>query len=289
MKARNTGLQQLVELGLNELEAQVYLFLLSNKPMTAYGVARQIGKATANTYKAIDSLARRGAVLIEDGDNRQCRAVPVREFMAHLARTFSERTRAAEQTLASLQLETYDERVYKVESVPQLLERCREMIAARAERLVTVDAFPKALECIVPSLLSAISRGISVYVQAYAPIAIEGAQIVVAPRGREAETYWNSQQLNVVIDGRETLIALLDNDITEIHQALWSNSLYLSCLMHAGMTSEQTVHRLMEARSGKDATRKMNAVLDAHRFFLNSEVPGQKELVARFASLSETT
>ena len=51
--------------------------------------------------------------------------------------------------------------------------------------------------------------------------------------GREAAAYWNSQQLNVVIDGRETLIALLDNELTQIHQALWSNSLYLSCLMHA--------------------------------------------------------
>jgi HTH-type transcriptional regulator, sugar sensing transcriptional regulator len=278
----DSGLQQLVELGLNELEAQVYLFLLSNRPMTAYGVARQIGKATANTYKAIESLARRGAVLVEDGENRQCRAVPAREFMAHLERTFSERTRATEATLASLQVETHDERVYKVESVPQLLERARQMIAERAERLITVDAFPKALERIAPSLRNAASRGISVYVQSYAPIKIEGAHVIVAPRGREAEAYWNSQQLNLVIDGREALIALLDNEFTQIHQALWSNSLYLSCLLHAGMTSEQTVHRLLEARTARDSTRRINAVLDEHRFFLNSDVPGQIELLARF-------
>jgi sugar-specific transcriptional regulator TrmB len=250
--------------------------------MTAYAVARQIGKPTANTYKAIESLARRGAVLVEDGANRHCRAVPVREFMAQLQESFLVRRRAAEEALDSLELETYDERVYKIESVAQLLERCRRMIGERAERVVTVDAFPRALERIAPDLAKAASSGIAVYVQAYVPTEIKGAHVTVAPRGQEAESYWNSQQLNIVVDGRETLIALLDEGLTQIHQAVWSNSLYLSCLMHAGMTSEQTIHRMFEAKAAPDSSRRMNAVLDEHRFFLNSDVPGQKELVARF-------
>ena len=48
------------------------------------------------------------------------------------------------------------------------------------------------------------------------------------------------------------------------------------------MTSEQTIHRLLEARRAGDATRSINAVLDEHRFFLNTKF-GQKELLARFA------
>jgi HTH-type transcriptional regulator, sugar sensing transcriptional regulator len=71
-------------------------------------------KATANTYKAVESLARRGAVLVEDGDHRVCRAVSVREFIAHSQQSFVERTRAAEQSLSRLPVETNDERVYKL-------------------------------------------------------------------------------------------------------------------------------------------------------------------------------
>ena len=276
--------QHLVDLGLNDLEAEVYLALLASKPTTAYGIARQIGKATANTYKAVESLARRGAVLVEDGDHRLCRAVPVGEFMAHLQQSFAERTRVAEESLSRLQLETHDERVYKLESVAQLLERCRQMIVERAERIVTVDAFPNALARIAAHLESAAARKVEVHVLAYTPIKIPGVEVVVAPRGREAAEYWNSQQLNVVVDGRETLLALLDNEIGRIYQAHWSNSLYLSCLVHAGITSEQTVHRIFDAR---DRNAEIEGILDRHRFFLNSDVPGQKELVARFAAAAE--
>ena len=287
MRARASVIQQLVELGFNELESEVYLALLASRPVTAYAIARQIGKPTANTYKAIEALSRRGAVMIEDGDNRLCRAVPVRELVAHLRRSFTERTEAVEQSLARLQLDTHDERVYKLESVAQLFERCRRMITERAQRIITVDAFPNTLQQIARDLVSAAGRGVKVQVLAYTPIDIPGAEVVVAPRGREAAEYWNSQQLNIVIDGRETLLALLDNDMTEIHQAHWSNSLYLSCLVHAGITCEHTVHQLFEARNNGADIGTVDEILNRHRFFLNSDVPGQKELVARFTAAAE--
>ena len=287
MRASAPVVQQLVEVGFNELESEVYLALLASKPVTAYGIARQIGKPTANTYKAIESLSRRGAVMVEDGDNRLCRAVPVSELVAHLQREFTDKTQAVERSLARLQLDTQDERVYKLESVAQLLERCRRMITERAERIVTVDAFPNALQTIAGELASAAARGVKVQVLAYIPIDVPGVEIVVAPRGGEVAKYWNSQQLNVVIDGRETLLALLDNDITHIHQAHWSNSLYLSCLIHAGITCEQTVHRLFEARKANAEIASIDEILNRHRFFLNSDVPGQKELVARFTAAAE--
>jgi sugar-specific transcriptional regulator TrmB len=281
-------LNRLTALGLNELEAHVYVFLLGNRPMTAYAVARQIGKATANTYKAIESLARRGAVLIEDGDNRQCRAVPVREFLAQLERTFHERTTAAAEALTALQVESHDERVYKLESVPQLFERCRQMLAERAERIVMVDAFPRTLQRIAQDLRAAAARGVSIHVLAYRPVKIPGTHISVAPRGEEAESFWNSQQLNIVVDGRETLIALLNTELTQIHQALWSNSLYLSCLMHAGIRSEHTLHRLYDAQSSAAPPQRIAKILGEHKFFLNSDVPGQKELLARFVNPGAT-
>jgi hypothetical protein len=90
-----------------------------------------------------------------------------------------------------------------------------------------------------------------------------------------------------VVDGREALLALLDNEISRIYQAHWSNSLYLSCLVHAGITSEQTIHRLFEARAQNRSRAELDEILDRHRFFLNSEVPGQKELVARFVAAAE--
>jgi len=288
MAKRQQALALLIELGLSELEAEVYVFLLAHPPVTAYRVAKHIGKATANTYKAIESLARRGAVLVEEGENRLCRAVPAAEFVQHLERSFSALTKKTENVLATLEQPSWDERVYKIESVPQLLERCRQMLEERVERLAVIDAFPAALTAILPSVQAALERRADVLVQAYRPIEVPGATVVVPDIGPQAEMQWGSQQLNVVIDGREALIALMNNELSEVIQGVWTNSLYLACILQAGMMAEQTLHGIREVQDARDAASRTRQILDRHRFFINTEIPGQKELLARLVNEEET-
>ena len=57
----------LVEFGFTDLEAEIYLFLLGSSPTTGYRVAKGIRKPAANTYKALQTLATKGAILVEDG------------------------------------------------------------------------------------------------------------------------------------------------------------------------------------------------------------------------------
>ena len=99
---------------------------------------------------------------------------------------------------------------------------------------------------------------------------------------------WGSEQLNVVVDGAEHIVALLSSDLTEIRQAVWSNSLYLSCLQHAGRLCEHTVVAMIAALAdGKpdDALR----LLEEHRFFLRGDVPGQRMLVERLTPKKPST
>lgn len=58
---KSKAIELLRQLGLNQLEAEVYAFLLPNEPMTAYAIGTALGKPTANVYKAIEHLARLGA------------------------------------------------------------------------------------------------------------------------------------------------------------------------------------------------------------------------------------
>jgi HTH-type transcriptional regulator, sugar sensing transcriptional regulator len=277
----------LTDLGLTDLEAKVYTFLLGNPPVTAYRVARHLGTPTANTYKAIESLARRGAVLIEEGENRLCRAVPAAEFLGHLERSFARLTRDTAEVLADLDRPSHDERVYKLESVPLVMERCRQMLEERLERVAMVDAFPAALDAIRPSLERAVVRGADVLVQAYRPVELEGVELAIPARGPDSERQWGAQQLNVVIDGREALIVLMNNELTTVLQGIWTNSLYLACLLQAGMMAEHTLHGLVAAQRERDGPAQMRTILQRHRFFLTADIPGQKELLARFSRTSD--
>jgi HTH-type transcriptional regulator, sugar sensing transcriptional regulator len=279
--ANPAAVAALRQLGLNQLEAEVYAFLLANEPLTAYAVGRALGKATANVYKAVESLARMGAVLVEEGDKRVCRAVPPREYLRHSERTFLAKTKTAAEVLSDLESDFYDERVYRIEGVAEALERCVAMLG-RARRLAVVDAFPLSLQRITPAIVKATRRGVEVRVEAYQPVEIEGAAIVVAHTGQRSIDHWGAEQLNVVVDGKEVLLALMSLDLSAVYQALWSRSLYLSCLIHSGLMSEQTIHKLHlafpEGRKGGDPRR----VLAQHRFFVDGDVPGQRELRERF-------
>jgi len=274
------------ELGLNQLESDVYAFLLQHPPMTAYRIGTRIGRPTANVYKAIESLTRRGAVVVEDGENRLCRAVPAEDFLRQLERGFLQSTRAASDVLSRLAEPTFDERVYRIESVDALFERVTAMLDA-ATTIVVVDAFPQALARLTESIRATSARGIEVIVQAYVPTAIAGADVVVVPQGEDSLSAWRGEQLNLVVDGREVLIALLDADLLHIHQAIWSRSVYLACLLHGGITAEHTLIRLRSLIENDSGCASLITAITNHRFFRDHEVPGHRELVERLLDRSE--
>lgn len=269
------------ELGLNQLEAEVYVALLPLEPMTAYRLGTLIGKPTANVYKAVEALARRGAVMIQEGETRVISAVPVEEFLRQTERSFLAKTKDLAQQLSSLEREHYDERVYRLESTSQVFERARSMLEERATKIAIVDAFPACLKALLPSIGKAIERGVVVCVQAYAPVEIPGAEIAVIGFGGNVLDAWRGEQLNVVVDGREHLLALLSEDLSSVAQAVWSHSVYLSCILHAGRLCEQTIVRLL-GLPAEELGEQARGLLDQHRFFLRSDVPGHVELRSRF-------
>src|ERR1043166_2874013 len=115
--------QTLIPFGFTRLESEIYTFLLRESPATGYRVAQALKKAAANTYKAIESLQQKGAVLVEEGASRSCRAVPSDELLARLTRDFEWRRAEAELRLAELNSNATDERVYGLRSRSPRVDR----------------------------------------------------------------------------------------------------------------------------------------------------------------------
>ena len=276
-------IRDLVDVGLSTLEAEVYTVLLTQPLSTGYRIGQLLNKPTANVYKALEALAGKGAVLIEDGDARAYRAVPPGEFLDQQQATFQQRKERITARLADVVTVPPDERVYQLQSAALILDRARRMLA-QGRTIAVVDAFPNALAALRPQLEQTIARGVAVFVQVYQPTVLDGAQVAHTYQAERTLAHWASQQLNVVVDGQEVLLALLNADLTEVHQAIWSQSLYLSSMVHAGMMREQVVHRLMEVQGSNRALEQMRTILAEQQFFYTSNVPGQRALLARFAT-----
>jgi HTH-type transcriptional regulator, sugar sensing transcriptional regulator len=277
---KRKSLDLLTGLGFNQLEAEVYVHLLAQPPSTAYKIGKQINKPTANVYKAIDSLAEKGAILVEDNKNRLCRAVSPAELMNHTEATLLEKTREAREALSSPVDLAPDENSYTIRSAPLVFEKFRSMMQ-NCTTIAVVDAFPKALEKVTGSITEAVARGVKVYVEAYEPVEIGGAHVVCSKIGPEAMGHWKSQQLNLVTDGQEYLVALLDTDLKKVKQAAWSNNLYMSCMLHAGRLREQTVIQGMNAVGQPGFEAEVKKILGQQQFFFNSNVPGFNRLFDR--------
>jgi sugar-specific transcriptional regulator TrmB len=275
------SIELLQGLGLNLLEAEVYTHLLTqDEPVTAYRTGKVLGKPTANVYKAIEALARKGAVVLEFGEPRLCRAVPPEEFLTQLEASFQQTTRRAAELLSDSRHHFPDERIYQLESASLVFERLRLMLES-AERIAAVDIFPKAMEVVRPAIEKAAARGVKVYVQGYESQEIPGAHFVQAFQSASILAHWRSQQLNCVVDGREVLLALIRNDLTGVHQAIWTKNLFIACVVHAGLMREHFFHEIAALKGREDLPGSVHALLEEHPGFHTTDIPGQRILFSR--------
>ena len=155
-----------------------------------------------------------GAVQVEEGDKgRLCRAVSPQELIAQLEHSFQSKKQGLLTALTELnQEEEQDERIYRVDSVSLLLEKARTMLAS-CTVIAVIDGFPQVLEELKPDIEQAIQRGVQVIIQAYAPFSVPSATVTIMPEADKHLATWKSEQLNMVTDAQETLLALVSNGL----------------------------------------------------------------------------
>jgi sugar-specific transcriptional regulator TrmB len=261
------GIQSLVDLGFTRLEADIYAFLLGNSPATGYRISQAIGKPAANVYNAVQSLEKKRAVLVEETAARSCRAVPVEELAARMQRHFLDKKTILETAFAGLDPAKGDDRIYPLRSPEQVFEKCRRMLE-NAREIVVVDAFPGALGVLKKDVEKAASRGVRIAVNAYHPVQIRGVRLFERPDGGRVIKRWPGEWINMVKDGEEYVLALLDGDLRGVIQAVWSESPYLSWVYYSALMSELELggfrRRIME---GSDAAGLKKYMEACERFF----------------------
>src|SRR5262249_47796086 len=154
------------------------------------------------------------------------------------------RRQEAASALATLRAAPEDDRVYQLQSVEQVFERCRRMLEG-CEHVAILDVFPKPLEELRDAIEAATRRGVRIHIKAYEPAEIRGVDVGVQPQGRTTLRRWPGQWLNIVTDGREHMLAFLTADARGLHQAMWSGSAYLSWVYHSAVGAEMILAALL--------------------------------------------
>jgi len=174
-----------------------------------------------------------------------------------------------------------DEGIYHLESADLVFERCRTMLAC-AQKIVVIDAFPAALEAVSTALDEVLQRNVEVHLQTYSAQSMAGAHVTRTYLSEEVLTHWNCQQLNVAVDSEEVLLALLHNDLSRVYRAIWSRSLYLSCVTHIGLLREHTFHAIAACKDQPGFPDDLRLLIEKQPFFHAATAPGQQKLFERY-------
>jgi HTH-type transcriptional regulator, sugar sensing transcriptional regulator len=207
----------LQQLGLTPMEALAYTYLVANPSATGYRVARGVGKPTANVYRALESLERKGAVIRDRSTAPLFRALAPQELLGQLEREFAQRKASAARELASLHAEKDDDRLYSLGTTAQVMDRARRLLTS-ARRIVLADVPGILAEKLAGEIEQARTRGTRVLV-------IAGGRV-------------DPLRLRMVADGREALLADLSPDATRVRDALWTQSAVFAVTIHDALTTE---------------------------------------------------
>jgi HTH-type transcriptional regulator, sugar sensing transcriptional regulator len=282
------GSEALVELGFSPLEAKVYVSLLAGAPQTGYQVAHTIDKPVANTYKAIKSLERRGAILVTAGDKRVCRAVPYAKLLENLHRDFRDRCDRADEALAQLPPQSSDEGVYDLLTVDQVAERFRTMLE-QAEHRVVIDAFPEVITAFTGDIERCAARGVNITVKVYEPLDISGVETIVAYHPQDLLERWPGQWLNIVIDSVQHMLAFLTQDCDGVHRAVWSDSQHLSSIYYCGIFAEITLDKIGAVLRRRGTKAEIEVAFNYFGQVDFTEVPGRRALFEQYSSDPDRT
>lgn len=260
----------LTTFGFTELESRLYCELLRTGSASGYRLAQRVGKAAANVYQALNTLTQKGAVFVSEDleDKRTYSPISPQHLMKMLHESFEERHAAALAKLEAVYAPQSDERVYSVQGVHQIFERARTMLAS-AKDIVLIDFFPEIYDLLRDEVDAVRARGVTVAGIAYRqddagpdmPLNKDSAELV--------SSRWPGLGLIIIADGCQYLVAQLSRDMTTVLNGVWTDSVFLSCILHSAVAADI---RLVALRA--DASDPLR-----HLSLQGSTPPGLKSLL----------
>jgi sugar-specific transcriptional regulator TrmB len=263
-------------LGFNALEQQAYAALLQNPAQTGYKLAQTLKKPVANIYKALESLLDKGAVLVEDGDPAVYRATPINEMFDSVEAELRQQRKTALRKFAPRN-PAPDERVYRLGSREQTIQRARHIISS-CKQVLLLDIFPNLVAELSGEIAAAAARGVNIVGVIYAPAKFSGTKLTLRPDGDQVLQRWAGDWMNVVADGQELLISVLERSGKQVYQAVWTRSPYLVWSFHSALYAEILLSRLrIEIEKGASKSQLLR-LFDLHWERVVADAPGYQRL-----------
>ncbi|WP_210492887.1 TrmB family transcriptional regulator [Microvirga antarctica] len=156
-------LEDFKRLGFTVYEAKVYMQLLTESPATAYEIAKASGVPRPNTYNALESLSKRGAVQPISENPARYVASPPQRHLGNLARQNLAICDRLTDELARLKVPEDDQYVWNVQG-EQAIDRKINALIRESRVSLRIKAADDVLRIYSDELRAAAQRGVEVLI-----------------------------------------------------------------------------------------------------------------------------
>jgi hypothetical protein len=182
----------LQRVGLNKYEAEAYVALLTDGPLTGYELGKRSNVPLSKSYEVLERLSRRGLALVQPGDPPH--------YSAEAPERFLERTRAEQEsllaalteTLAGLERADRSDDFWVIRGRSNVLARARAVIDEAGHEVVVAWSSPDG------GIEEALDRARG-----------RGCRSVARRMDGLAGSPPQPELLGLVVDGREALVGTL--------------------------------------------------------------------------------
>ena len=249
----------LKDLGLSELEARIYIWLLENQRSTGYKIAGQIAKPVANTYKALKSLQNKGAVVSDDSSGTTYfDTIPIEEFLNKIENEFKQKREQIIEEVDKLEVQQEPTGIYEIRSKDLVFEKVASMIRSTEDALL-IDGFPAPMKTIRQYLSVDRPKDINIYVKNYSGDNIDNVHQLKANFDDLPISELNGQWLVVLKDTKESLIAFFNKDGSELIHCIWTKDPFISFVLFNGSLYEFNFTEVYD-QIKSDKADKMNRI-----------------------------
>jgi sugar-specific transcriptional regulator TrmB len=154
---------ELQALGFSDYEARTYIALLQSHPATAYEVSKLSGLPRSNTFGALESCTKKGAV--QPVSEAPVRYVPVdpRVLLSRIADDTSAHCARLASRLAQIKVDESRDFVWTIDGEKKVNAKISEIISA-AKVHIWIKAHQTLIDEHYPELRAAAARGVSIMV-----------------------------------------------------------------------------------------------------------------------------
>lgn len=234
---------KLTQIGFTDLESDIYMALLRKGAATGYAVAKELSKPVANVYKALESLADKGAVAQAQSEKKLFKPTPWRQLLNEEKRRHQRTLKDLEVALEAVPEPGEDEEVYQLKNADQVFAAGIEIISG-AKTVLLADLEPGVVPLFSEALVKAAKRGVDVRVKVYQPTELAGVKVTWRRQGEEIYARTGNVRFKISADGSAFLNALLNDLLYSVIQAFTSQSALMNMSIHNGLVYELVLTEL---------------------------------------------